>query len=411
MTSVPASKPFVVVLTGGPCAGKTSAMAVLRDRLSVRGFQVLTVPENATHFLANSDGFQPDWAGKEEQVKMQRIFIDFQVQQEEAFKGFARLHPSKQSVLILDNCAMNSKVFVTDVQWQQVLNLPGSQLSEADLLLRYDLVIHMCTCASHDMYQYGPSSNNPARYHTAAQALDADERSLDVFSSHPQLRVVPYCPDFSEKIRKVLGFVKDALHVDGLAEERARIEVEVLSSEQLLQMTLESTTESSVATTIFLDEQMQHSVRRRGKASCQSWLARLKQRSTGDCVAREEETEEVSEMTFERRTRVRPPHTSRECLKRALIKEVDYCELSGSGRGRSTTKYVLSFLIGCDYYELFFFSDCAGLMLDLAVGREVPSWLRPLVGDRQEQSDCKTFKRARMLQKLSTEEAAFSSSA
>lgn len=50
-------------------------------------------------------------------------------------------------------------------------------------------------------------------------------------------------------------------------------------------------------------------------------------------------------------------------------------------------------------------------MLDLAVGREVPSWLRPLVEDRQAQSDCKTLKRARMLQKLSTEEAAFSSSA
>merc|ERR1719221_2188271 len=90
------ARPFVVVLTGGPCSGKSSALALLRSRLCARGFQVLTVPENATHFLANSDGFQPEWAGTDTQVQMQRVFLDFQLSQEDAFKAFAHLHPTKR---------------------------------------------------------------------------------------------------------------------------------------------------------------------------------------------------------------------------------------------------------------------------------------------------------------------------
>merc|ERR1719145_421583 len=110
------SRPFVVVLTGGPSAGKSSALALLRDRLTARGFQVLTCPENATHFLANSEGFQPEWAGTYQQVKMQRIFLDYQIAQEEAFKAFAVLHPRKRAVLLLDSCTLNSKVYVSENQ-------------------------------------------------------------------------------------------------------------------------------------------------------------------------------------------------------------------------------------------------------------------------------------------------------
>merc|ERR1719231_2190331 len=194
-------RPFVIVLTGGPCAGKTSAMAFLRDRLSKRGFQVLTVPENATHFLANSEGFQPEWAGKPAQVSMQRIFMEYQMAQEDAFKAFAKLHPTKQSILLLDCCTLNSKVYLTDEQWKQVLTLPGhEQLTEQQLFARYDLVIHLVSCAFEGLYEWGPGSNNPGRYHSPEQAKDTDQRCLEVFRAHPQLRVVPHCSKFEDKI-------------------------------------------------------------------------------------------------------------------------------------------------------------------------------------------------------------------
>ena len=39
---------YRVCLTGGPCAGKTTALVSLQDSLHKLGFNVLTVPEAAT---------------------------------------------------------------------------------------------------------------------------------------------------------------------------------------------------------------------------------------------------------------------------------------------------------------------------------------------------------------------------
>ena len=39
---------YRVCLTGGPCAGKTTAMTTITDHLTQKGFKVLIVPEAAT---------------------------------------------------------------------------------------------------------------------------------------------------------------------------------------------------------------------------------------------------------------------------------------------------------------------------------------------------------------------------
>lgn len=40
-----------ICLTGGPCAGKTTALATLNQKLSEMGFRVLNVPEAATMLM------------------------------------------------------------------------------------------------------------------------------------------------------------------------------------------------------------------------------------------------------------------------------------------------------------------------------------------------------------------------
>ena len=39
---------YKICLTGGPCAGKTTSLAFLTERLTERGFRVFTVPETPT---------------------------------------------------------------------------------------------------------------------------------------------------------------------------------------------------------------------------------------------------------------------------------------------------------------------------------------------------------------------------
>jgi putative protein kinase ArgK-like GTPase of G3E family len=42
---------FRICLTGGPCAGKTTALQTLTQVLTSRGYRVLTVPEAATMLM------------------------------------------------------------------------------------------------------------------------------------------------------------------------------------------------------------------------------------------------------------------------------------------------------------------------------------------------------------------------
>jgi hypothetical protein len=48
---------YRVVLTGGPCGGKTSSLSVLRDRLQSQGWLVYSVPEAATTLFGGGISF------------------------------------------------------------------------------------------------------------------------------------------------------------------------------------------------------------------------------------------------------------------------------------------------------------------------------------------------------------------
>lgn len=224
----PASKaaaqaPLVrVLLTGGPGAGKSSALATLRDRISKRGFQVIVVPETATALLDSCGGYDPSWHGTPKHVRMQEMFLKFQVANEETLSRFAELRPERPHLLLLDRGCLDGKLFCTEQEWAQVLE--GAGVSEDALLERYDLVVHMTTVAARfeGLYDYGPGSSNPARYHTPEQARHADEMVQAIYAKHPHVRVVPNFAEFSDKIETVVRCVTEAVQVDGLAEPRER---------------------------------------------------------------------------------------------------------------------------------------------------------------------------------------------
>ena len=47
----------MIVLTGGPCSGKSSSLAYLTEKLSDHGFMVFVIPETAT--IITNSGIEP----------------------------------------------------------------------------------------------------------------------------------------------------------------------------------------------------------------------------------------------------------------------------------------------------------------------------------------------------------------
>jgi len=405
-----APRQISIVLTGGPCSGKSSILALLRDRLSKRGFQVVTVPEYATHFFANSDGFQGEWVGTQKEEDLQNIFLRYQMMQEDMFRDFASLN-TKTSVLLLDRATLDQKVFTSDEKiWQAALR--RSSVNEQQLLERYDMVMHLGTCAKVGEYEWGPGSNNPGRYHSPDEAARVDKILEGVYKGHKQLRMVPHCKLFEDKVEMVMEYLQDALHVDGLAGKRQRIPVRLRTSSSdaspqvVVPPEVLHHAQAFVTTSTFLDEAMQSSIRRRVRMSVDLWLEGLKSTKPMDV-----ESLPRGEQTFEERQAI----PEEDYLARRVISEVQYHKIASLARQAGVDRCVLSFQDSAGaHYELFYFwRSSRELILDFTVGSSLPSWLEaePQAEVKphpaRHEQEC-SVKRERKLARHTTAEAAHS---
>lgn len=209
------SQPLVVVLSGKPDE-RSSAVAAVKDHLQELGIEAMIVPESQSHLRSNGLGL-PE-SRKRPQVFMQRIIVDHQIAQEDAFKAIARLK-KQPAVLLLNSCALTPKMSCTDEEWRQVLQLPGkAKITEESLLRRYDLAIHM----SADDY-LTETGDNCAGYRCCTvggccgdKTESEDRKALRVLSAFEgrRLHVVPHCDDFNVTLSTVANIVSDVMDLD-----------------------------------------------------------------------------------------------------------------------------------------------------------------------------------------------------
>jgi len=386
---------FQIVLTGGPCGGKSSILAVIRDRLRKRGMQVIAVPEYATHFFANSDGFQVEWVGTEKEQGLQDVFLRYQVMQEDMFREFAALN-SKPTVLLLDRAALDQKAHTSGAIWESALR--KNKVTERQLLDRYDLVVHLGTCAKVGDYEWGPGSNNPGRYHNPEEAAELDGVCESAWHDHKQFRMVPHFEKFQDKVEQVMKYLEDALGVDGLAGKRQRIGVSLTMESIPPEVILQS--QAFIITSTYLDQSMELSVQRRLRVPVASWLDGL-QGSTPKAVDLPASSSQVDQ-TFEERRSI----PADNFLARRVITEDVYHNQVRLARHTNINKNVLTFQSGTgQHYELLYFQNAGkvDVVLDFAIGAELPTWLA--AGDGEVQPLPKG-KAARKLGRHTTAEAA-----
>ena len=60
-----------IVITGGPCAGKSTAMSWIRNAFTQRGYTVLIIPETATELITG--GVAPWTCGSNEEYQVCQV--------------------------------------------------------------------------------------------------------------------------------------------------------------------------------------------------------------------------------------------------------------------------------------------------------------------------------------------------
>ena len=219
-----------MVLTGAPCAGKTSALDYIEGLFKHQGFQVYRVDEVATQFLR---GKPVDLSDPGTQVRFQASLLRAQLQAEDNACAAASFDPAP-SIVLCDSGAPSGMAYCSDVQWQQVLNTIG--VTSDELAGRYSLALRLGSLAElgdGSRYDFGPGSSNPARYHTGEQARLLAPRLAHAYALCRQLHV-PAQESWNlkleligERIREAqrYGWLPAAPHQDGAFQFDARSDV------------------------------------------------------------------------------------------------------------------------------------------------------------------------------------------
>lgn len=174
---------YRIVLTGGPCAGKTTAIAHLSDQLKERGFQVLNVPEAASMIFGSGAKITLQHYSDANKIRFQYYLLLLQMMMEDIFCGIASTTQSEKVVVIMDRGLMDGSAYLGADLWQMMLN--EYDLSETRLRdQRYDMVIHMCTAADGAEEFYNLDSN-VARYETVSEAVAIDQKLVKAWIGHP----------------------------------------------------------------------------------------------------------------------------------------------------------------------------------------------------------------------------------
>ena len=186
-----------IVITGGPCGGKTTALSWIANNLPNKGYKVLFVPETATELIGG--GLTPWGCGTN--LDYQRCQMELQLTKERLFERGGQTIPTDKLLIVCDRGAMDNKAYMTDQEFKQLCE--ELDTSEVELRDRYDAVFHLVTAAkgAEEAYTF---ANNAARYENVEQAAALDDRIIAAWTGHPHLRVIDNTTDFEEKLIRLL---------------------------------------------------------------------------------------------------------------------------------------------------------------------------------------------------------------
>jgi predicted ATPase len=184
--------PRRIVMTGGPGAGKTAILEIIRKAFCEH---VAIVPESASILFRG--GF-PREHSEAAQRAAQRAIFHVQIELESLYESKPGI-----ALVLCDRGTVDSLAYWPDGVrefWRELGTTPREQLA------RYDVVIHLEPPTDGHGYH-----RDAVRIESAAESAAIDARIIAAWSAHPRRYSVPSTPRFLEKVKVVMGIVEREL--------------------------------------------------------------------------------------------------------------------------------------------------------------------------------------------------------
>jgi predicted ATPase len=180
--------PRRIVLTGGPGAGKTAVLELIRLFFCIH---VKTLPESAG--IVFGGGFPRSTRPELRQAAQRAIYY---VQRElESTAGI-----DNAAVVLFDRGTVDGAAYWlgSGTLWQSVGTAIDAEIA------RYDAVIHLRTPTTSD----ASGGDNPLRIESMDEAAEIDARVAESWASHPRRFTVDATPDFLTKAARALQLLR-----------------------------------------------------------------------------------------------------------------------------------------------------------------------------------------------------------
>ena len=186
-----------VALTGGPCAGKSSAMEYLTEKLNGMGINVVVAPEAATQII--NEGVVPGT------LSFQKIVFERQLALEDAANQEAA-NNNNTTVVLYDRALYNQLAYISELDFDSFLK----EFNVENVDKRYDGVIHLVS-ASVGTNAY-TTANNAARLESLEEAQIMEKKTRFASSHYDGTVVIDNSTNFEGKLERVLDSVLNIIN-------------------------------------------------------------------------------------------------------------------------------------------------------------------------------------------------------
>ena len=210
-----------IVLTGGPCAGKTTAMVKVIEHFSSLGYKVFTIPEVPTMFT--QAGMNYLTSNKDFFFEGEKATFQTQINLEDSFQRMAETL-QQPAIIVCDRGTMDISTYLTPDFWNRIISEEG--YTNSQLRDRYDAVLHLVSAAD-GAEQFYTTANNAQRLEQADEeglkiARELDKKIVSAWKGHPHLRVINNHEDFNNKLNRVLKEISNVLAIPQPIEEERK---------------------------------------------------------------------------------------------------------------------------------------------------------------------------------------------
>lgn len=210
--SFPAFSLPLIVLTGGPCAGKSSVLAKLRADCPA----IEVIDETATLLLQG--GFPTAGACGLSLDEWQQYFQAsvFRVQQQREWLALTTAARRGAVAVLTDRGLLDGAAYYPGglPSW-----FPIAQMTREDLCRRYAHVFFLPSLATTHPTQYS-SSSNAHRRESLEEARKANDLTYDVWQAHPHLKSI-HGDTLDERYRSLLAHLTQAVPALGPLSQRS----------------------------------------------------------------------------------------------------------------------------------------------------------------------------------------------